>query len=189
MTFATITPPATEPVTLSEAKAHLRLDSTVDDTLVTSLIVAARQHLEAATGLWLMTQTQRLYLDDWPLSQVIQIDRGPVQSLVSALVYNASGNPVPLFLQGHVLDGKARPARIWLPDQPATAKAINGIEIDFIAGFGATGNEVPGTLKRAILLHVGLMYELRGAVPLSSQPAAIPDGYDRLITPYLARRL
>ena len=189
MTFATITPPAAEPVTLPEAKNHLRLDSAIDDALVTSLVVAARQYLEAATGLWLITQTQRLYLDDWPLSQVIQIDRGPVQSLVSALVYNAAGIAVPLSLQGHVLDGKARPARIWLADQPATAKAINGIEIDFIAGFGATGNDVPGGLKRAILLHVGLMYELRGAVSLSNQPAAIPEGYDRLIAPYCARRL
>jgi uncharacterized phiE125 gp8 family phage protein len=189
MTIATITPPAAEPVTLAEAKAHMRLETTIDDAPVSSLIVAARQHLEATTGLWLITQTLRLYLDDWPVSQVIQIDRGPVQSLVSATVYNAAGNPVALSLQGHVLDGKARPARFWLASQPQTAKAINGIEIDFVAGFGATGNDVPGALKRAMLLHIGQMYELRGAVPLSMQPAVLPDGYDRLVAPYCARRL
>ncbi len=50
MTHAIITPPAAEPLTLAQVKAHLRLDGNADDALLTSLIAAARRYLEATTG-------------------------------------------------------------------------------------------------------------------------------------------
>ena len=84
---------------------------------------------------------------------------------------------------------QARPARLILPEQPAPGQAINGIEIDFSAGFGATGADVPDTLKRAMLMHAALLYEFRGAVAPENQPAAVPAGYDRLIAPFLLRGL
>ena len=51
--------PAVEPVTLSEAKAHLRLETTAEDALVTSLIMTSRLHIEAALGLALTRRTGR----------------------------------------------------------------------------------------------------------------------------------
>ena len=58
---------------------------------------------------------------------------------------------------------------------------MNGIEIDFTAGFGDAAAEVPNALRQAILLHVAAMYELRGAVAVANQPASLPAGYDRLL--------
>jgi uncharacterized phiE125 gp8 family phage protein len=49
MTAALITGPALEPVSLDDAKAHLRLDTDDDDVLVGAAICAARLHVEAAT--------------------------------------------------------------------------------------------------------------------------------------------
>lgn len=48
---------------------------------------------------------------------------------------------------------------------------------------------MPDTLKRALLLHVAAMFELRGALALDEQPGAVPQGYDRLIAPHCMRRL
>jgi uncharacterized phiE125 gp8 family phage protein len=68
-------------------------------------------------------------------------------------------------------------------------RAVNGIEIDFRAGFGDAATDVPDTLKRAMLTHVAQMFSCRGVVGLEDQPALIPSGYDRLIAPFLIRRL
>ncbi|WP_312420188.1 head-tail connector protein [Shinella sp.] len=189
MTIAELLPPAAEPITLAEAKAHLRLETDDEDALLAALIRTARDHLESETGLCLITRTLRLYLDGWPDGQMIQITRGPVQTIETLTVYDELGDPVEVALAGAVLDGTARPARLFLPDRPETRRALNGIEIDFTAGFGESGADVPDTLKRALLLHVAAMFELRGVVSLDDQPGAVPQGYDRLIAPHRLRRL
>lgn len=189
MTIAELTPPLAEPITLAEAKAHLRLDASDEDALVSALIRAARDHLERQTGLCLIARSLRLHLDDWPASRVIPIARGPVQTIENVTVYDAAGNAAAVVVSGYLLDGHARPARLVLPARPAAGQAINGIEIDFSAGFGDTGADVPDTLKRAMLLHVAAMYELRGVLAPQDQPGAVPPGYDRLVAPWRQRRL
>lgn len=189
MTIAELTSPGGEPLTLARVTAHLRLSDPAEDALLDDLIRVARQHLEAETGLALIDRTFRLYLDDWTASGVIPIGRGPVQSIDAITVYDEAGLPVSLSGAGFVLDGKAHPARLLVPSQPEPGRALNGIEIDFTAGFGLTGESVPEPLLQAMLMHVALMFEVRGAMSLADQPAAVPAGYERLIAPYRARRL
>jgi len=189
MTIAELTPPPAEPVTLAEAKAHLRLDASDEDALVTALIRTAREHLERETGLSLIARSFRLHLDDWPASRMIPIARGPVQTIENVTVYDAAGVAADVDVSGYLLDGQARPARLVLPGRPAPGQAINGIEIDFSAGFGESGADVPDTLKRAMLLHVAAMFELRGVLSPDDQPGAVPPGYDRLVAPWRLRRL
>ncbi|MBP1850911.1 head-tail connector protein [Rhizobium halophytocola] len=189
MTYALIEGPGVEPVTLAEAKAHMRIDGVEEDALVGALISIATRHLERMAGIALITQRYRLYLDCWPISGIVRIDHGPVMRVDAVTVYDAAGAASPAALSGHYLDGASRPARLWLSERPAPGRALNGIEIDFTAGFGETGAEVPDELKRAILMHVALMFAYRGVVPPGDQPAAIPDGYERLIAPYGRRAL
>ncbi len=189
MTYALITPPAAEALTLAEAKAHLRLDTSDEDDLVATLIRVAREHLERTTGLGLLTQGWRLYLDSMSEDGVIRIARGPVQSVESMTVYDGDGTASSVSLQGHVLDGQGRPARLMLTQPIRPGRAVNGIEIDFTAGFGAAATDVPDTLKRAMLTHVAQMFSCRGVVAADAQPALIPPGYDRLVAPFVMRGL
>jgi uncharacterized phiE125 gp8 family phage protein len=189
MTYVLITPPAAEALTLAETKTHLRLDTVDEDDLIARLITVARMHLERSTGLCLMTQRWRLYLDSICEDGIITIARGPVQTIQSVIVYDEVGQASAVSLDGHVLDGIRRPARLMLMQPVKPGYAVNGIEIDFTAGFGSAATDVPDTLKRAMLTHVAQMFSCRGVVGIDDQPALIPPGYDRLIAPFLIRRL
>lgn len=189
MTYIRTAQPAVEPLTLVETRAHLRLDTEDEDALLLGLIATAREHLERETGLSLITQGWRLCLDRWPDDGILTLAHGPVRLVTSLIVYDGEGTPQAVALDGHLLDGEARPARLWLRDVPQPGRTLNGIEVDFETGLGATGAEVPDTLKRAMLLHVAAMFAFRGVVPADAQPAVVPPGYDRLIAPYCRRRL
>ena len=58
--------PSVEPISLAEAKAHLRIDASDEDALLTSLITAARMFVERTLSLALVTESWSLYLDGWP---------------------------------------------------------------------------------------------------------------------------
>lgn len=73
--------PTVEPVSLEEAKLHLRVDSADDNVLISSLIKTARELAEQETHRVFITQTWRMYLDQAP--SVIEIPKPPLQSIVS----------------------------------------------------------------------------------------------------------
>ena len=189
MTYAQTTPPGAEPLTLAEVKAHMRLDGSAEDALLVSLIQTARDYLERQTGLCLITQHWRLYLDVWPEDGVIQIAKGPVQTIETIQLFDGDGHSVDLSSLDRLLDGQARPARLWLRNPPSPGQAMNGIEIDFTAGFGESGADIPDTLNGARLIHVAHLFAFRGVVSAADQPAGVPAGYDRLIAPFCRRGL
>lgn len=186
--FRTIDPVA-EPVTLAEAKAHLRVVHDDEDALIADLIRAARQHVEADAGLALLDQGWRLTLDDWPCDDEARIAVHPVRAVTGVTVFAADGAGAILDPGAYELDPHARPARLAFRQPGAALRRFNGVEIDLSAGFGDTGAEAPDGLKRAILLLVAHFYEFRGAFGPQDQPVSIPAGYERLIAPWRARRL
>ena len=175
--------PAVEPVTLVEAKSHLRVTGTEEDALIAGLIASAREEVEQATGLALITQDWRLYLDEWPASGIVRLRKHPVQQVHSVTTYDAAGNPVTEIPAPDRLDRATRSAR-FCPDMTTTSRATNGIEINFRAGFGDTGVEVPDSLKRAILLLVAFWFENRGTGHGELAVRVWPEGYERLIASY-----
>lgn len=189
MTLFMTDPPLAEPLALAVVRGHLRIDDAAEDELLSSLIRTGREHLERETGLCLMVQGWRLCLDRWPESGVVPIARGPVRSIDDIRIYDADGVEALLATADAVLDGHARPARLRLRNPPQPAQAMNGIEIDFTAGMAEAANELPDTLKRAMLVHIAHMFAFRGVVSVDQQPAGMPDGYERLIAPFRLRRL
>ena len=96
-TFTLHTAPTLEPVTLYEAKLHLRVTYTDEDLLIASLITAARQHAEQYMWRAILTQTWDMYLDYMPgneyfghlypslssgwNSEIIRVPKGRLQSI------------------------------------------------------------------------------------------------------------
>lgn len=75
------TAPAVEPVTLDEAKLHLKIDSAEDNALITALIITARDLAEKETKRAFISQTWHMYKDDSPAE--FELPKPPLQSLVS----------------------------------------------------------------------------------------------------------
>ncbi|WP_217540102.1 hypothetical protein, partial [Stenotrophomonas sp. GbtcB23] len=67
----------------------------------------------------------------------------PVQAIETVTVYEADGTAADVPLEDHLLDGAGRPARFWMRSPPQPGQSINGIEIDFSAGYGEAGTDVP----------------------------------------------
>lgn len=182
-------PPEAEPVTLAEAKAYLRLQSDSEDDLVTGLIKAAREDIERATGTALIDQGWRMTLDAWPANAVAMLTPYPVREISSVTAYGSEGEAWVVNPADYFLDANSRPARLHFETQPEPLRVMNGIEIDFTAGFGEAGPDVPDLLRRAILLLVAHWYEFRAQVAAEDQPVSYPPGYDRMIAGYKGRRL
>jgi len=66
MTIQLLSAATVEPVSLAEAKVHLRVTGDEEDDLIEALIVAAREKAEHETGRTLIAQTYRLSLDSFP---------------------------------------------------------------------------------------------------------------------------
>ena len=183
--------PAIEPVTVTEAKAHLRVDGTAEDVLISSLILTSRLHLEASLDLALITQSWTLVMDRWARGSDIEIPMSPLLSINAVRVKKADGSFTVVPATSYVVDIASRPARlVWNATvKPDPGVPANGIEIDFTAGFGATANLVPAPLRHALLLLTAHWYEHRDPTEIGSQSARVPAAISDLIQPFRKIRL
>ena len=178
MPLELVTPPATEPVTLTEAKLHLKLDTGDDDTLVTTLITAARARAEWHTGRALITQSWTLWLDAWP--DVITVPLPPLQSVTSVTAYTRDDTAHTIDPATLIVDHAAnRVARKQSCAPPSDLRRINAVAIAFTAGYGAAATDVPAPLREAILELIAFLYENRGEAP-----AELPIDCLALLAPY-----
>jgi uncharacterized phiE125 gp8 family phage protein len=183
--------PAAVPVTVAEAKAHLRLDGSAEDLLIASLILTSRLHVEAALGLALITQSWTYVLDRWPSWPEVPIPLRPVQAIGSVIVRAADGTPVTMLPSAYMLDKHGVPPRLvrtglaW----PQPGQVAAGIEIQFTAGFGADAEDVPMPIRQGLLMLVAHWYEHRDPIEIGSQGAVIPPGVSELLAPYREARL
>jgi len=183
--------PALEPVTLAEAKAHLRVDSSAEDTLIASLIVTSRLHVEAALGLALITQSWSYFIDAWPPGAYVALPLRPIQSVAAVKLYAADESVEVLPAETWLLDGAGLPPRLvrrtalaWPPPR----RPANGIEIALVAGFGDAAADVPAPIRQAVLLLLAHWYEHREPVEIGAAGAPVPPMVSELLRPYRSIR-
>jgi len=157
--------PAIEPVTLSEAKAHLRVDGTDEDDLITDLIQAAREACEVFTRRQFITATWALTLDEFP--DYIELPRPPLQSVTTLAYVDVDGDDQTL-TEGTDFDVDITPLVGYvLPcygeSWPSTLGHIADVTVTYKAGYGLTAASVPSAIKAAIKLLMADLYEHREA--------------------------
>ena len=169
----------TEPVTLAEAKLHLRVDDTAEDALITALISAARETCEDRIEGTIPVTGWRLTLDAFP--DAIKLPRGPVASVGSVKYLDAAGveqtlSPLDYLVDTARMQGYIVPAygKAW----PDTRGQINAVTVGYTAGADAA----PHALKAWMLLAIGEMFANREA---SAERPAVAHGFaDRLLDPF-----
>lgn len=153
-------PPATEPVTLAEAKLHLRVDHSDEDALVSRLIVAARRWCEDFHGRAWIARTVRLKLERFPVA-AITLPFPPIQSVTSIQYTRSDGTAVVIAPAAYrVLTGEPAqvlPVNGWPADSLAPGLPV---VVEYQAGYG-DATAVPEDAKAALLLILGSLYENR----------------------------
>jgi len=188
MTSYLLAGPAEEPVSLDEAKVFLKVEDDAEDGLITTLISAARLHIEGVTGRALLTQSWRVVLDRWPENRTVKLPVTPFISLTEISAYDDGGGVHPIGLAQFF----AEPDRLLLPLSVAGMPSLRergGLEIDYVAGFGDAPEDVPADIRQALLVLVAYWFEHRDAVIVAGSGSVVPTGFDLLVARHKAVRL
>lgn len=187
-----VSPPAAEPVTLAEAKAHCRVDAdiTADDDLLTALVVAARERAEHETGRVLVTQTWRQTLPAFPAWE-LDLWRSPLQSVASVKYIDTDGAEQTLAAGAYrvITDlplGRLVPA--YGGQWPATRATENAVTVEYVAGYGAAA-DVPRAIRQWMLLTIGAWYASRESLTPGTLVSAPRAFHDALLDPYRILRM
>ena len=183
-----ISAPSGAPITLTEAKAHLRVDHSHDDTLIGALINAATQHLDGRRGYLgrcLLSQGWEYRVHAFPQCGVIELPLPPLHSVGSVKYIDDAGAEQTLATDQYVVDtetynGQIRRAYnvVW----PFVRLEDYAVRVTFTAGFGDAAN-VPQPIKTAMQLIIGHLYEHREEVAEGGL-TEIPSGVRWLLGPY-----
>ena len=199
--ISVITDTTTEPLTTAYVRDYLRVDDTIDNTIIDNLIKSARILTENYTGRTLCNKTLKLSVDfaneldhdlwegmrvapDLALKQnYITLPQSPVSSITHIKYYDDSDNPTTYASTKYYLDSVRVPARVVLRNGeqwPTGLRVANGIEITYVAGFGANATDVPEAMRLAVSQLVAYLYENRGDM----DAMAVPPSVMPLLQPY-----
>lgn len=180
-----VTPAEGYPVTLEEAKAHLRVDFTDDDDLIEAMLAAATEYAEKFQGRALLDQTLDVYLDAFPVG-AIELPKPPVIEVLG--VYYRDGNNDEQEFTGYELDLASEPARIYVlsgGSWPTPAERLNAVRIRTRNGYldssSPQAENVPKKTKAAIKLIIGTLYAQRETMVTGVTVTQIPWSAEHLL--------
>jgi uncharacterized phiE125 gp8 family phage protein len=192
-----ITEPIIEPVTLTEAKAHCRVDTSDNeqDALISGMISAARDYVEWATGLTIHQKTLQLNLEAWPSCGVIELPGAtPLVEVVSIKYYDTDEVEHTWGSSEYVTSaGSKRKFGRVAPKYSYTFPSVSlspldPIRITYTAGIATASPmaEADATVKRLVLELVARMFEIRESETITDRASvaavAMQYGTDALIS-------
>ena len=213
--LVTSQPPPVEPLSLAETKAHLRLELSDDDDLVTALIQSAREACERFTGRALVERQLTLFLDAWPTAEEaygegwtegalvttgrrwIALPRPPLRAVEAVTVYDEVDVGTSWAAANYYVDTASEPGRLVARSGvalPSPTRVANGIEIRYRAGYAPDDSgspsdyrsNIPQALRDGMKRLIAQLYEERGE---SAEAAIGPSGAAALWAPFRVLQL
>ena len=191
-----VTAPAIEPLALADVKNFINVSGTDDDTLITSLIKAARQHIETTYNVALISQTWDFTLGRFPQyvetvdpQALIEPVIKPLQSVTSISYYDGANSLQTLSAAVYevVKNDYSWPYIRQAYNQfwPETYDRTDAVTVRVVAGYGATAADVPEPIKIALQMFVKYLYDNREDMPIKPYVRAV----DLLVKNYLGHDL
>jgi uncharacterized phiE125 gp8 family phage protein len=165
--------PALEPITLQQAKDHLKVSSTGEDSVITFEITAARRFIEREMGVQMISCGYEGYLDKFPDVDYIEFPIKPMTGVIEVLYFSTN----ILDSASCIFDEVHNPPRLYLApgySWPSTEKRVNAVKITFNAGYNAAA-DVPETWVEAVKMALTHFHEHRGDEGLVTLPKPIRD--------------
>lgn len=170
MGLTLVTAPVAYPVSLADAKAHLRVDHTDQDDLIELYVAGETRYAEAFTGRVLVPQTWDYTRDAFPAegeSQTFALPLGRVIEVTGVFYQDEAQVEQELAAASYVVDLSTEPARLALADGatwPTIYAGPGAVRIRIVAGYqdetvSPATADVVEDIKLAILLRVQAMYD------------------------------
>jgi len=186
-----ITPPAIEPVTVSDVKLYCHIDYDTEDTIIEGWIKAGRETAENYQRRAYIRQTWELSEDGFPITPIL-IPRPPLAGIQSIKYYDYENTETTMDLTDFIIDTSSIPGRVMLGYNiywpSVTLRSMDSFKLRFIAGYDGTGivgttttlspdaDEVPQYIKDAIMLYCAYRYENR-----AGEVTTIPEHFYNLL--------
>ncbi len=177
------------PLSLGEIKDYLEIEDSIEeeDAELKQALRTATTSVERFTRRTLVTTTWTMWMDRFPgrqlpwwdgirqgadseltdLTEPIFIPKSPLISITHIKSHVQGGTESTFSSGNYIVDLASEPARVALKVSqtwPTDAlRTINGVEIEFIAGYGPVGSDVPEDIRRALLIIIKDLHENRGA--------------------------
>ena len=181
-----ITPPMLPAVDLAPLKAHLRIDEDHEDGHLRHLIEVATEQVETRLSRQLVMATWSFTLPKWPRSGMVELTRPPIAAVTEVRYWDAAGVEQTLAPAADWYRTRAdvEPGQlVFLPNVvfPDHDDRDDAITVEFMAGYGDSANDVPSSIRHAIMVLAAHYYAMREPVVAGTTVAKIPDNLDALI--------
>lgn len=215
MNLVSITAPAGGILSMPELEAHLRIDPGIEDAVLETVIAAVTAYLDGPEGLLgraLLTQTWQLTLDRFPglnrrwdepwgvratgslvhdsRTRPIEIPLPPLQSIESIAYTDSTGLPQTLVPPAYVVQGiggrgRARILPAFQTEWPEVQDFPGSVVITFVAGYGATTDNLPDPIRHAARMIAASWFAQRETVLVGNFSAKeLPLGAGALLASY-----
>lgn len=193
--------PATEPVTVAQARKHCRIDADYDDDLIETYIASARQWAESFLNRALFTQRLEYQVTwappptatplvpqslivfplNWPplVKRPIELPRAPTQE-VESIWWGPVDDMQRAEAEDYTLNLGVEPATVNVKPQILPRIPQQSMIVTYKSGYHDSDPAmIPAPIRHAILLLVAYLYEQRGDID-----AAMPNAARLLMGPY-----